>query len=229
LLSNNYFPGVSRFHDFWGIAAPNFSRRFQLCLAQLELPVLFPKKREIAQQRPISITKVKACPFHPALKQRETGCNGQCDALAQPAVWRSVLGGQRGIVINQINFPPALRRHVRDLIAIGGRITRDGVTVLVDGPPEIAGALRTETHQLATYIAPSVTPDDAALVRNLLTDAGTGPTWGDLKPLKVWWGSADHSNHKLGPDAPPVLHRLTFKGDKAAVPSPNPQRSFTPD
>jgi CheY-like chemotaxis protein len=75
-------------------------------------------------------------------------------------------------VINQINFPPALRRQVRDLIAIGGRITRDGVTVVVDGPAEVAGALRTETDQLATYIVPSVTPDDAALVRNLLTDAG---------------------------------------------------------
>ena len=76
-------------------------------------------------------------------------------------------------MINQINFPPALRRQVRDLIAIGGRITRDGVTVVVDGPAEVAGALRTETDQLATYIVPSVTPDDAALVRNLLTDAGT--------------------------------------------------------
>jgi hypothetical protein len=77
--------------------------------------------------------------------------------------------GRGGIVINQINFPPALRRQVRDLIAIGGRITRDGVTVVVDGPPEVAGALRTETDQLATYIVPSVTPDDAALVRNYVT------------------------------------------------------------
>jgi hypothetical protein len=96
LLSNNYFPGVSRFHDFCGIAAPNFSRRFQLCLAQLELPVLFPKKREIAEQRPISITKVKAWPFHPALKQRETGRNSQCAASAQPTVERSMLSAQRG-------------------------------------------------------------------------------------------------------------------------------------
>jgi hypothetical protein len=84
-------------------------------------------------------------------------------------------------VINQISLPPALRRQVRDLIAIGGRITRDGVTVVVDGPAQAAGALRTETDQLATYIVPSVTPDDAALVRDLLTDAGmsiayvTGP------------------------------------------------------
>jgi CheY-like chemotaxis protein len=72
-----------------------------------------------------------------------------------------------------IDFPPALRRQVRDLIAIGGRITRDGITVVVDGPAEVADALRTETDQLAAHIVPSVTPDDAALVRNLLTDAGT--------------------------------------------------------
>ena len=78
LSSNNYFPGVSRFHDFRGIAAPNFSRRFQLSLAQLELQRPFPEKREIAQQRRISITKLKAWPFHPALKRRETGCNRQC-------------------------------------------------------------------------------------------------------------------------------------------------------
>jgi hypothetical protein len=76
-------------------------------------------------------------------------------------------------MINQISFPPALRRQVRDLIAIGGRITRDGITVLVDGLPEMAGALRTETQQLAAYIVPAVAPDDAALVRSLLTDAGT--------------------------------------------------------
>ena len=95
LLSNDYFPGVSRFHDFCGIAAPNFSRRFRLCLAQLELPVFFPEKRGTAEQRPISITKVKACPFRAALKQRETGCNSRCAASAQPAVQRSTLVAQR--------------------------------------------------------------------------------------------------------------------------------------
>jgi len=96
LLSNNYFPGVSRFHDFRCIAAHNFSRRFQLCLAQLKLQRFFPEKRQTAQQRPISITKVKAWPFHPALKQRETGRNSQCAASAQPTVQRSMLSAQRG-------------------------------------------------------------------------------------------------------------------------------------
>ena len=96
LLSNNYFPGVSLFRDFRGIAAPNFSRRFQLRLAQLELQRPFPEKREIAQQQPISITKLKAWPFHPALKQRETGRNSQCAASAQPTVQRSMLSAQRG-------------------------------------------------------------------------------------------------------------------------------------
>ena len=86
LPSNNYFPGVSRFHDFRGIAAPNFSRRFRLCLTQLTLQLLFLEIREIEEQRPISITKLKACPFRPALKQRETRCNSQCAASAQPTV-----------------------------------------------------------------------------------------------------------------------------------------------
>jgi hypothetical protein len=96
LLSNNYFPRVSQFHDFRGIAAPNFSRRFRLCLTQLTLQLLFLEIREIEEQRPISITKLKACPFRPALKQRETRCNSQCAASAQPAVQRSMLSAQRG-------------------------------------------------------------------------------------------------------------------------------------
>ena len=71
-----------------------------------------------------------------------------------------------------VDFPPALRHQVRNLMASGGRITRDGVTVAVDGPAEIAGALRSHVIELSTYIVPSVTPDDAALVRGLLADAG---------------------------------------------------------
>jgi DNA polymerase-1 len=71
-----------------------------------------------------------------------------------------------------INFPLALRRLARDLLVVGGQIIRDGTAVLIDGPPEIADALRDKADQLATYVVPSVTPDDAALVRNLLADAG---------------------------------------------------------
>ena len=69
-------------------------------------------------------------------------------------------------------MPLALRRLVRDLLAVGGRITRDSATVMVDGPPDVADALRSHVTELATYIVPSVTPDDAALVRGLLADAG---------------------------------------------------------
>ena len=93
LLSNNYFPGVSLFRDFRGIAAPNFSRRFQLRLAQLELQRPFPEKRETAEQRPISITKVKGCSFRLALKQRETACNSRCDALAHTAQYAECAEG----------------------------------------------------------------------------------------------------------------------------------------
>ena len=69
-------------------------------------------------------------------------------------------------------FAPALRKQIRDLLAAGGQISRDGATVVVDGPPEVADSLRAEADQLATSIVPSVTPDDAALVRSLLDDAG---------------------------------------------------------
>jgi hypothetical protein len=69
-------------------------------------------------------------------------------------------------------LPSTLRSLVRDLVAAGGRITRDGITVTVDGSAEIAGALRSHVAELATYIVPSVTPDEAALVRGLLADAG---------------------------------------------------------
>ena len=44
--------------------------------------------------------------------------------------------------------------------------------MVVDGPPEVADTLRAEADRLATSIVPSVTPDDAALVRSLLDDAG---------------------------------------------------------
>jgi hypothetical protein len=69
-------------------------------------------------------------------------------------------------------LPSTLRSLVRDLLAAGGRITRDGGAVTVDGSAEIAGALRSHVTELATYIVPSVTPDDAALVRGLLADVG---------------------------------------------------------
>ena len=69
-------------------------------------------------------------------------------------------------------FAPALRKQIRDLLAAGGQISREGATVVVDGPPEVADTLRAEADQLATSIVPSVTPDDAALVRSLLDDAG---------------------------------------------------------
>jgi len=70
------------------------------------------------------------------------------------------------------NFQPALRKLIRDLHAAGGQITREGATVVIDGPPEVVDALRAQANQLATYIVPSVMPNDAALVRSLLADAG---------------------------------------------------------
>ena len=69
-------------------------------------------------------------------------------------------------------FAPALRKQIRNLLAAGGQISLEGATVVVDGPPEVADTLRAEADRLATSIVPSVTPDDAALVRSLLDDAG---------------------------------------------------------
>ena len=74
-------------------------------------------------------------------------------------------------------FAPALRKQIRDLLAAGGQISREGATVVVDGPREVADALLADDDQLATSIVPSVTPDDAVHVRNtpLLTSARASP------------------------------------------------------
>src|SRR5215831_18118680 len=69
-------------------------------------------------------------------------------------------------------FAPELRKQIRNLLAAGGQISREGATVVVDGPPEVADTLRAEADRLATSIVPSVSPDDAVLVRSLLDDAG---------------------------------------------------------
>ena len=63
---------------------------------------------------------------------------------------------------------PALRKQIRHLLAAGGQISCEGAAVVVDGPPEVADSLRAKADQLAISIVPSVTPDDAALVRSLL-------------------------------------------------------------
>jgi hypothetical protein len=86
-----------------------------------------------------------------------------------------------GIMSKSTALPSPLRRLIRNLLAAGGRITRDSASIMVYGPPDVADALRSHVTELATYIVPSVTPDDAGFVRGLLADAGasvayiTGP------------------------------------------------------
>jgi hypothetical protein len=92
LKLNDYFQGVSPFHDFCSIAAINFNRLFRFCPAQLELPRRPPEKPETAKRRAISPITSDAYPFQPALKQRETVCDTQSTARAQPIT----LGAQRG-------------------------------------------------------------------------------------------------------------------------------------
>jgi hypothetical protein len=66
---------------------------------------------------------------------------------------------------------------VRDLRAAGGEIHRDGGNLLIDGPPTAAlfvAALRANATELAAHVVPRVTPEEAATVRMLLSDAGVG-------------------------------------------------------
>ena len=73
------------------------------------------------------------------------------------------------------DVPAHISRLVRDLRAAGGEVHRDGGNLLIDGPPTAAlsvAALRAHATELAALVVPRVTPDEAATVRMLLTDAG---------------------------------------------------------
>ena len=70
------------------------------------------------------------------------------------------------------DLPRDLRKPLLDLLAAGGRVARDGSRVLIDGPPALADALRAHAEQLAQHVVPSVSADEAELVRSLLVDAG---------------------------------------------------------
>ena len=69
-------------------------------------------------------------------------------------------------------LPVHLRKVIRDLIAAGGSVARDGNNVLVDGPTVLADAVRAHVDELARYVIPSISADEAKLVRELLVDAG---------------------------------------------------------
>ena len=69
-------------------------------------------------------------------------------------------------------LPMHLRKAIRDLIAAGGRVTRDGNCLSIDGPAAAADAVRAHAGELAQYVVPSVTAEEAKLVRGLLADAG---------------------------------------------------------
>ena len=69
-------------------------------------------------------------------------------------------------------LPSHLRRPLRDLLAAGGRVARDGSLVLVDGPPALADAVRVHAAELARCVIPAVGADEAKIVRELLADAG---------------------------------------------------------
>ena len=70
------------------------------------------------------------------------------------------------------DLPRHLRKPLLDLLAAGGRVARDGSRVLIDGPPALADALHAHAEPLAQHVVPSVSADEAELVRSLLADAG---------------------------------------------------------
>ena len=65
-------------------------------------------------------------------------------------------------------LPSHLRKAVRDLSAAGGRVTRDGNCLSIDGPAEAADAVRAHAEELAQYVLPAVTAEEAKLVRELI-------------------------------------------------------------
>ena len=71
-------------------------------------------------------------------------------------------------------LPGHLRKPIRDLVAAGGSVARDGNLLSIDGPAAAADAVRAHAEELVRYVIPSVTADEAELVRSLLADAGAG-------------------------------------------------------
>jgi hypothetical protein len=75
------------------------------------------------------------------------------------------------------DLPRHLRKPLLDLLAAGGCVARDGSRVLIDGPPQLADAVRAHAQQLTQHVVPSVSADEAELVRSLLSDAGASVTY----------------------------------------------------
>jgi DNA polymerase I-like protein with 3'-5' exonuclease and polymerase domains len=61
---------------------------------------------------------------------------------------------------------------LRDLLAAGGSVARDGNRVLIEGPPALSSGLQTHINELARHIVPAIDAQQAELVRDLLADAG---------------------------------------------------------
>src|SRR6478735_174417 len=75
------------------------------------------------------------------------------------------------------NFPVHLRKPLLELLAAGGTVARDGSRVLIDGPRQLADAVRAHAYELTQHVVPSVSADEAELVRSLLSDAGASVTY----------------------------------------------------
>ena len=76
----------------------------------------------------------------------------------------------------RVNGAPSvhLRKIIRDLLAAGGTVARDGNRLAIDGPVAAADAVRVHAEELVRHVLPAVTGEEAELVRELLADAGAG-------------------------------------------------------
>ena len=90
-------------------------------------------------------------------------------------------------------LPIHLRKPIRDLLAAGGRVARDGSLVLIDGPEAMVEALRAHSEELVQHVVPSVGAEEAELVRDLLADAGASVAY-VTSPQ-----NGDHSNSRRPP------------------------------
>jgi hypothetical protein len=103
------------------------------------------------------------------------------------------------------SVPAHISRLVRNLRAAGGEIHRDGGDLLVNGPPTAAAfiaALRANVTELAAYVVPRVTPEEAATVRMLLSDAGVRIAYITEPAAPEFWGEVQPPASLKGLDIP---------------------------
>jgi DNA polymerase-1 len=110
-------------------------------------------------------------------------------------------------------LPVHLRKAVRDLIAAGGCVAKDGHHLRIGGPEAPAAAVRAYIEELAWHVVPSVTIEEAELARSLLADAGarvayvTSPDAARQAVAGIVAGAADVVGLDFETEVLPAFHR----------------------